>query len=139
MSLPHAPNQPRRRDPLVDRAGVLTETGYQVLVQLWRQVAAGYMIVPCSAAGTNAIVLTPLMHKEGNVALNATAGGMGFFFPAAATSTGAVTIEIANSALKAYVTNGSAQASTGDIVQNRYYLTIHAPALDSGAGGFVVW
>lgn len=97
-------------------------------------------IIPCSATGTNVITLqptstAPLITKYVDYEVYA--------FTAQNTSTGLVTMTVvpANGSLatlKAFKTNGAAQATTGDIVANSVYLAIFADHLDTGVGGFVI-
>src|SRR5262245_1870625 len=97
-------------------------------------------VIPCSAAGTNLIVLTPnaafpKIEKYVDYEIYA--------FTAEATSTGNVTmlVRLPNgdlATIKAFKTNGAAQATTGDIVANSVYLAVFADHLDGGAGGFVI-
>lgn len=135
MAQGKAPNRVQRNAGFVDpRTGLLTEIGYQHLDQMWRQVAAGHVIVPCTVTGKNDIVLTPTLHKEGGVVL---ADGMTFRFVAAETSDAAVTIKVADqTARKAYVV--VTQAAAGDVVAEAVYLAVYNSAFDTGAGGFSV-
>lgn len=136
MGQDHSPNRPRKEYPFIDKEGQLTDFGFQHLEQMWRQVAAGFVIVPCSASGTNAITLTPTLHSEGSRAYG---NYMTFCAVAAATSTGLVTASVgALGFLKVYKTAGAAQATVGDIVSGSLYLFIYNSALDSAAGGFVL-
>ena len=127
----------RRDEQIIDpKTGRLTDFGFSVVDQIWRQIAAGFVIVPCTATGTNAIVLTPTLHKEGGLIL---ANHMAFSFEAVATSTGLVTVQVASqTALKGYKTNGSAQATTNDVVDGSLYLALYLSTLDGGVGGFVL-
>jgi hypothetical protein len=66
-----------------------------------------------------------------------------FAFVAANGSTGSVTMTVVPrkgtlATLKAYKTNGSAQAGNTDIVAGSLYFAIYNDALDSGSGGFVI-
>lgn len=136
MALTKAPIEPGAFTDFVDKQGRLTLAGLEMLQQVWRQVVAGYVIVPCTASGTNAITLTPTLHEEGQKAYGL---GMGWLFEAAATSTGLVTIGLTGlSLLKGYKTDGAAQATTGDVVSGSMYIAFYSPNLDSGAGGFVL-
>src|SRR3990167_5544253 len=137
MAQDKAQNRLRRDEPLIDpRTGILTPFGFSVIDQIWRQVAAGFVTVPCTATGTNAIVLTPTLHKEGGLVL---ADHMAFSFEAVATSSGLVTVQLAEqTALKGYVGNGATQANTGDVVDGSLYLALYLSTLDGGAGGFVL-
>ena len=131
-----APDRMQRSIRLVDRDGIATEQFFSTIDQIWAQAAAGYTIVPCNASGKNAITLTPRMHREGGSSL---ANYMPFAFVAEQTSDGAVTIKVADHTfLKAYKTNGAAQAGSGDVVATSLYVAYFNQALDGGAGGYVV-
>ncbi|HDA7256740.1 TPA: hypothetical protein O5U21_001979 [Staphylococcus aureus] len=120
--------------------GNLTEHGLQVLNQYYNFIVGMNRITPCNATGTNVITLTPLtasplIEKYVDYEIYA--------FVAANSSTGAVTMTVVPrdgtlATVKAYKTNGSAQAGNGDISANSLYLAIYNDALDSGAGGFVI-
>ncbi|HDA7126307.1 TPA: hypothetical protein O5T86_001311 [Staphylococcus aureus] len=127
--------------PFVDlTTGNLTEHGLQVLNQYYNFIVGMNRITPCNATGTNVITLTPLtasplIEKYVDYEIYA--------FVAANSSTGAVTMTVVPrdgtlATVKAYKTNGSAQAGNGDISANSLYLAIYNDALDSGAGGFVI-
>ncbi len=97
-------------------------------------------VIPCSAAGTNVITLTP---NNASPLISKYVDYEVFVFTAANTSTGLVTMTVvpANGSLatiKAFKNNGAAQATTGDIVAGSVYLAIFADHLDSNAGGFVI-
>ena len=133
-----APNPPLPELGFVDpkAGGRMTPLGYQMMNQLWRQIAAGFPVVPCVATGTDAITINPRLHREGARTL---ADHMTFSFEAVATSTGAVTIQLGSlTALKAYIDNGATQANAGDLVDGSLYLVSYLSTLDSGAGGFVI-
>lgn len=136
MPFEHAPNRPSHTLPFISPDGRLTEYAYQVFDQMWRQVAASYGIIPCTASGTNAITLTPTMHKEGAVPY---IDHLAYSFEAVGTATGAVTLGVGdNGLLKAYVSNGGTQANSGDTVDGRQYLATYLSSLDGGSGGFVL-
>jgi len=137
MAQNQAPNRPLHNFPFVDaRTGNLTQQGLAVLEQLWRQVAAGFVVVPCTAAGTNVITLTPTLHAEG---ARTYADHMVFAAVAANTTTGLATGKVGTLAtIKVYKTDGAAQATTGDIVADSLYLFVYNSALDGGAGGLVL-
>lgn len=132
-----APQRPRRGMPLIDpKTGEFTDYGFTMLDRLWRQVGAGHVIIPCTASGTNLITLTPNLHKEGAAAYG---DHMTFAAVAAHTTTGVVTALVGSLAtLKVFKTAGAAQATTGDIVINCFYLFCYVAALDGAAGGFVL-
>ena len=99
------------------------------------------VVLACTAANANAIVLTPLTGQP-DVAAYATM--QQFSFLAFATSTGVVTVAVIGSvgtlaALKLYKDQaGTTQATTGDLILGQFYAIAYMPAFDSGAGGFVI-
>jgi hypothetical protein len=137
MAQKESPDVPRSDIQITDpRTGRLTNAGVHFLDQIWRQVCAGFVSVPCVATGTDAITLTPSMHKEGG---NVYADHEIYTAVAAATSTAAVTARVGTLAfIKVYINGGSAQAGVGDIVLGRFYLFCYVQALDAGNGGFVI-
>ena len=126
---------------MVDKnTGALTGNGWQSLQQVFGFVNGTCRIIPCNASGTNVITLTMLA---------ASPLVQGYFdydtyrAVAAATSTGLVTALVATpqgnlATLNVYKSNGSAQATTGDIVSGLLYDFIYVDSLNSGAGGFVL-
>lgn len=89
--------------------------------------------IPCVATGTNAITLTPGTNYYVPAAYT---NGQLVSWKAAATSTGAVTMQIGGLGLLNYYTAAGAQANSGDIVINTNYLSQYLSSLNSGAGGF---
>lgn len=140
-------DQPNANIPAVD-----PDTGLYTLQELQRQqqvrnfVVGMGRIIPCSCTGTNLLTLTPNGHgsQDGeSPLLEGLKFGDVFPFWAENTSTGAVTMTVVPksgilSTLKVYKTNGSAQAGSGDVVQNLFYVAHYVPILDSNAGGFVL-
>lgn len=132
--------QPAQRSQFVDDGNILTNNGWQVLAGMFNFINGTNRIIPCNAAGTNAITLTML----------AVAPLVQGYFDfdtyravAAATSTGLVTASVvtpqgALATIKVFKTNGSAQATTGDITIGLLYDFTYVDSLDSGAGGFVL-
>jgi hypothetical protein len=126
--------------------GVPDTQGLQQLERLRSYVSGMGRVIPCSASGTNIITLTPSGHasEDGeSPLLEGLIFGDAFAFWAAETSTGSVTMTVVPktgtlSTLKAYVTNGSAQAGAGNVVQNLFYVAYYVPILDGAAGGFVL-
>lgn len=127
--------------PFVDvKTGLLTDLAREFLTKLWSRGNAGNRIIPCNAVGTNAITLTPcdaapLIEKYEDHDV--------FAFVAADNSGSPVTISVAAASgalpgLKAYVDDGAAQATAGDIIRDSLYLAIFSDHLDVGAGGFVL-
>ena len=136
MSQDFAPNAPRNNVQIIDtKTGFLTGAGLELFTHIWRQVAAGFTVTPCQATGTNAVVLTPIMHEEGGSAL---ADYMPFSFELPATLSGLMTIKVAdNIAYKAYTSLGRAQATTGDFTAGDFLVAYFVQSLDSAVGGFV--
>ena len=132
---------PNGQIPFIDpTTGVLSEHGLQLL-NAWRNFIVGMnRVIPCSASGTNVITLTP---NDSAPLLEKYLDHEVFAFVAANNSTGSVTMTVAPrsgalSTLKAYITDGAAQAGAGDVDADKLYLAIYNSALDSGAGGFVL-
>jgi hypothetical protein len=97
-------------------------------------------ITPCNATGKNVITLTPL---DASPLIEKYVDYEVYSFVAEQTSDGSVTMTVvprdgALATLKAYKTNGAAQAGAGDIVAGSLYLAIYNDALDTAAGGFVI-
>ena len=142
MAQDHSPNRPQYNLPFVDpHTGLMSRPGMNVVDQMWKQVAAGFVTVPVMIAGTNVLTMTPRLHAEGGVSYG---DGMAWCGTAANTSTGSVTA-VVNTAqygnlatVKVFKSPGSVQAGAGDIVQFGVYLFVYNSALDSGAGGFVL-
>ncbi len=104
-------------------------------VQLDQNFAAlGAMAVThCTATGTNTITLSPLSSQP---AVAAYTNQQLFDFQAAASSNGAVTLQVGSlSALPLYLIGG-AQADSGDITISTPYLIQYLSTLNSGNGGF---
>ncbi len=93
--------------------------------------------LPYTATGTNTVVLTPIAtaFAPSPVYLNRNL----FSFAAAATSTGAITLNVNGlGALPLYRVNGTTQATTGDLIINVTYLVAYNAALNAGNGGFQI-
>lgn len=124
----------------VDENGFLTNHGLQLLTR-WREFMVGMnRIVPCNCSGTNVLTLTPL---DSGPLLEKYVAYEAFAFTAANTSTGVMTATVVPrtgtlSTLKVYKSDGAAQATTGDVVQDSVYLVLYADHLDGGAGGLVL-
>jgi len=91
-------------------------------------------IIPCTASGTNAIVLTPRAdsYVPDIAAYN---DGQIYGFVPAGGSTGSVTLRYGALAAKnVYLATGT-QAGNGDIASG-YYGAVYISTLNSGAGGF---
>lgn len=126
---------------LVDlTTGALSPHGLQLMSAFRAYMVGGNRITPCSASGTDFIILQPntafpILEKYIDYEV--------FAFTAANTSTGSVTATVvpvkgALATLKVYKTNGAAQAGAGDVVANSVYLLVYADHLDAGAGGMVL-
>lgn len=143
MAQNEAPTRPRQGLQLVEAGtGRITQEGLLLLEPLWRQVVAGFVIVPVQITQTdvNELQMAPLLHQEGAEAYGT---GMAFWGMAVAGCTGAVTARVqsrakALPAKKVYVADGATQAGAGDIAANRCYLFMYHGDLDGGGGGFVL-
>jgi len=94
-------------------------------------------MIPCTATGVNAIVLTPITNTAPAIA--AYSNYLCFTFVAGSNSTNSVTVQVSGlAALNLYKAGGVTQAGSGDIVANQLYTIIYNLALNSGAGGFVI-
>lgn len=133
--------KPNQIFPVVDvKTGCLTEHGLGILSAFYNFVVGMNRVTPCNASGTNVITLTPL---DSSPLIKKYVDYEIYSFVAANTSTGDVTMTVAPrdgtlSTLKAYKTNGSAQATTGDVVSGLHYEATYVDSLDGGAGGFVL-
>jgi len=104
-----------------------------ILDTQFNNVAAWGRVI-CTASGTNDITLTPSL--SGFAALTY-ADGHQYFFIAAATSTGAVTLKVgAQAARNVYRADGTAQVAANDIVSGHAYAVTYNSALNSGTGGW---
>lgn len=127
--------------PFVDpQTGCLSERGLSLLTQYYNFMVGMNRLTPCNATGTNIVTLTPLAASP---LIEKYVDYEVFTFVAANTSSGSVTMTVVPkngtlATLKAYKTNGSAQAGSGDLVAGSLYLAIYNDALDTGAGGFVI-
>ena len=117
--------------PLTVATGAELDTNFQ-------QVGA-LTTVQCTATGTNSIVLTPAANQP-------TVNGYGlpnplkFGFPAPASSSGAVTLEVgAFGFLPVYTSNG-VQATSGTLISGNYYEVTYTTAAlyNSGNGAWVL-
>jgi len=107
------------------------------LLSLWDQSLAdmgNLGMIPCTATGTNAIVLTPMPSAFAPNISNPPQQLQSFTFVAAATSTGAVTIN----GLKLYKEDGATQAAANDILINVLYGVAYNSALNGAAGGYQI-
>lgn len=138
---PIGPTALRHETAFIDpRSGRLSDHGKMFLEQMWRQLSAGFPIVPVTITGTNDLTLTPTLGGEGAASYG---NYMAWVGVAANTSTGAVTGHVASDSktlatVKIYKTAGAAQAGAGDLVAGSLYLFIYNSALDTSAGGLVL-
>ena len=94
--------------------------------------------IPCTATGTNTIALTQVAGISATVTSYSSLAPT-FAFLAAASASGAITININGIGAKSlYKNSGSTLAGTGDIVSGGLYLISYNSALNSSAGGFVL-
>ena len=104
---------------------------------LWDQSLAdmgSLGIIPCTAGGTNAIVLTPIASAFAPNVNTPPNQLQSFSFVATATSTGSVTVN----GLKLYKEDGTTQAGANDILIRVLYGVAYNSALNSGAGGYQI-
>lgn len=137
MSQDFAPNAPRNNVQFVDlRTGFLTAAGHELLQQIWRQVAAGFTLTPCTAEGTNDITLTPILHAEGG---RTVADYMPFAFEMPSDLSGDMQLRIVSGDYrKAYTDFGQTQATTGNFLTGDFLIAFFVQSLDSAVGGYVL-
>ncbi len=126
--------------PFVDDNCMLTRHGTEVMTAHREHIVGMNRITPCSASGVNVITLTP---NDSAPIIEKYVDYEFFPFVASDNSTAAVTMTVVPrtgtlATLKAYKTNGSAQAGNGDITAGLLYIAVYVDSLDSGAGGFVL-
>ena len=93
------------------------------------------VVVPTTAAGTNAITLS--INANGP-AISAYNNFQQFSFVAANNSTGAVTVQVGVLAALNLYKPGNIAAGSGDITSGVFYVIAFNQALNVGAGGFVI-
>ena len=97
---------------------------------------AALMVVPCTAVGTNAIALSGNLNTP---TIAAYANYIQFSFVAAATSTGAVTVEFGSLGfLPLYLPDGVTQAGANSVIATAFYQITYNSALNAGGGGFMI-
>jgi len=97
---------------------------------------AALMVVPCTATGTNAISLSGNLNTP---TISAYADFIQFSFVAAATSTGAVTVEFGSLGfLPLYLPDGATQAGANSVIATAFYQIAYDDALNGGGGGFMI-
>jgi hypothetical protein len=120
---------------------MLTQSGKAVLDAVFNFVNGCSRLIPCNASTTtNVITLTmlptsPLVKQYADFDT--------FQFIADATSTGTLTALVVTpqgslGTKNVYKTNGSAQATTGDVTSGLQYQLTFVDSLNSGNGGFVL-
>jgi hypothetical protein len=142
---PQSLDPPNPRLPAVDDKGLMTIPFTTMLTGIWNAINGGNIIIPCTVGGSaNNIVLTPLVVSPLSAARPGQAATYKDYstwaFVATATSTTLVTGGVTGLALnlKIFKTNGSAQATTGDVVSGNQYFLTFVDSLNAGAGGFVL-
>lgn len=94
-------------------------------------------VIPCTATGTNTIALTPAANTPTISAYSNLAPV--FVFLAAATNSGATTVNVNGIGAKnLYKNNGATAVGSGDIVIGGLYLVSYNSALNGAVGGFVI-
>lgn len=124
-----------------DEKGKLTNMGRIALQQLHDYVVNMNRVIPCNASTTSNVITLKMLAVQPTVTQYADFDTYGFV--ADATSTGllsalVVTAQGTLATLKVYKTNGSAQATTGDITSGLQYFLTYVDSLNSNAGGFVL-
>lgn len=90
--------------------------------------------ITCTATGTNAISLVSITNEYVGTAYT---DGQLVSWQAAATSTGAVTMQWSGLGFLNYYTAAGIQAQSGDIVINTNYISQYRANLNAGNGGFI--
>src|SRR5258708_40012863 len=111
--------------------------GNQNLALIDTQFAAigALSVIPCTATGQNAVVLTPNANTP--IITGYTDLTPVFAWKQAQTSSGAVTIQvIGQPALNAYKNNGQTAMGSGDLQAGFAYQAVALASLNGGAGGF---
>lgn len=134
-------SRPNGTFPFVDiKTGNLTDGGLKLLNQYYNFIVGMNRVTPCDASGKNVVTLTPL---DASPLIAKYVDYEIYAFVADQTSDGVVTMTVVPrdgtlATLKAFKTNGAAQATTGDLVAGSMYFAIYVDALDTAAGGFVI-
>ena len=121
--------------------GALSQHGITLLNTWYNFIVGMNRVTPCNAStASNVITLTPL---EASPLIEGYRDFEMFGFVADATTSNSVTMTVVPkkgvlSTLKAYKTNGSAQAGSGDVVSGSFYIAIYSDHLDAAAGGFIL-
>lgn len=96
------------------------------------------VVIPCTAAGSNTIALTPAANSPTISAYTSRSPIFGFV-ASGTTSTSPVTANISGVGAKSiYKANGAALIGSNDFVTGSIYYIAYDSTLNSGAGGFVV-
>ena len=100
------------------------------------QIVGNIGAIPCTAAGTNLITLTPSAGIT--PAVNTYANYLQFSFVASSTSTGPVSLQVGSlGALPVYLPTGT-QAGSGGLAGNALYVIAFNQNLNSGGGGWQI-
>lgn len=132
---------PRQSIQFVDtQTGLLTQPGIQFLQQLYQFITCTNRLIPCNATGANLITLTMLQVQP---AVSQYVSHDTYSAVAQNTTSGPVTAQVVTQngslgVLNVYKSNGSTQATTGDIVAGLHYLFTFVDTLNSGNGGLVL-
>lgn len=123
MPLPNSPFAPQTTPTMAE------------LDQTFAAVAA-LGIVPCTAAGTNLITLSPAANTP---SISAYANFLQFSFVAVNTSNGSVTLQVGSlPALPVYAADGTTQLGNKSIQATDFYVVAFNQALNGGNGGWTV-
>ena len=116
--------------PLPVTFATLTAGNQQLALFDTQFAALGALVrIPCTASGSNAVVLTPLNNTP---SVTTYAAGPIFVWTQAQTSTGPVTIQVGGlSALAALKQNGALAVGASDLVGGNAYQAYYQPATNS--------
>lgn len=132
---------PHASRPLVDKDGKPTPQTAIALQQTRDYVVNMSRRFPCNASTASNVITLTLLSVQPTLTQYADFDDFGFI--ADATSTGLLTAKVVTAqttlaTLNVYKTNGSAQATTGDITSGLQYWFTYVDSLNSNAGGFVL-
>jgi hypothetical protein len=93
-------------------------------------------VIPCTAVGTNSVVLTPFVNTP---TVGAYANYQLFSFVVVNTPTGTLALAVqALASLPVYQPDGITQAGVGGIIAGQYLIVAYVSSLNSGLGGFQI-
>jgi hypothetical protein len=99
------------------------------------QIAGQQGVIPCTPSGTNAITLTPGTNYYSPAALT---NGLCCSFKCAASSTGAVTLQLGALGLFPVFQSNNVQATTAGLQNGFHYVVQYWSDLNSSSGGWLI-